>query len=219
MENQRPEEGTNVVPFGKRKVRPRVCVADGKQHIRTFLMEALEELGFITCECAHVRELGTVLDAQVPDLLVLGLSAGAIEAVEIVKTLAAKTFKGKFLLLGPRACPQVAAIQELSERLGIAMLPTLRTPFGEGDLRNSVAMLLPTEEPPDPPVQVDEAVREGWLELWYQGEIDTRTLALQRAEGLIRIRHPTWGVVCPAYFGSSANRVGNFCNFESNTGI
>ena len=30
----------------------------------------LEELGFIPCECAHARELDTVLDAQVPDLVV-----------------------------------------------------------------------------------------------------------------------------------------------------
>jgi EAL domain-containing protein (putative c-di-GMP-specific phosphodiesterase class I)/CheY-like chemotaxis protein len=200
MENQGPEKATNVVTFGKRKIRPRVCVVDGKEHIRTFLVETLEELGFIPCECAHVTELGTMLDAQVPDLVLLGLSAGGIEAVEILKTLAAKTFDGKLLLLGPRACPQVAAIQELGEKLGIAMLPTLRTPFGDGDLRDSVATLLPTEEPPDSPVEVDEAVREGWLELWYQPEIDTRTLALHRAEGLIRIRHPTWGIVRTAYF-------------------
>lgn len=200
MENQRPEEATNVVTFGKRKIRPRVCVADGKRHIRTFLVEALEELHFVPCECAHVGELGTVLDAQMPDLVVLGLSAGGIEAGDILKMLAAKTFEGKVLLLGSSACPQVAAIRELGEKLGIAMLPTLHTPFGEGELRNSVATLLPTEEPPDPPVHVDEAVREGWLELWYQPEIDTRTLALHRAEGLIRIRHPTWGIVLPAYF-------------------
>ena len=49
-------------------------------------------------------------------------------------------------------------------------------------------------------LHLDEEVREGWLELWYQPEIETRTFALNRAEGLIRIRHPAWGVVLPAYF-------------------
>jgi len=144
MEDQRPEEATNVVMFGKRKVRPRVCVADGKQHTRKFLVEILEELGFIPCECSHVGELGTVLGAQVPDLVVIRLSAGGIEACEILKTLAAKAFGGKVLLLGPRISRVVAAVREFGERLGIAMLPTLDTPFGEGDLRDSVATLLPT---------------------------------------------------------------------------
>ena len=38
--------------FGRRKVTPRVCVADSKKHLRTFLTEVLEDLGFVTCECA-----------------------------------------------------------------------------------------------------------------------------------------------------------------------
>ena len=71
MEDERPEEATNVVMLGKRKVRLRVCVADGKEHTRKFLAEILEELGFIPCECSHVGELDMVLGAQVPDLVVL----------------------------------------------------------------------------------------------------------------------------------------------------
>ncbi len=148
MEDERPEEATNVVMLGKRKVRLRVCVADGKEHTRKFLAEILEELGFIPCECSHVGELDTVLGAQVPDLVVIKLSAGGIEACEILKALAAKAFGGKVLLLGPRISRVVAAVQELGEGLGIAMLPTLDTPFGEGDLRDSVATLLPTGPAP-----------------------------------------------------------------------
>jgi EAL domain-containing protein (putative c-di-GMP-specific phosphodiesterase class I) len=40
----------------------------------------------------------------------------------------------------------------------------------------------------------------GWLELWYQQKIDARTLVRCGAEALVRMRHPTWGVVPPAYF-------------------
>jgi EAL domain-containing protein (putative c-di-GMP-specific phosphodiesterase class I) len=94
----------------------------------------------------------------------------------------------------------VAAVQELAEELEIAMLPQLETPFGEVALRDSVATFLSIEEPPSAPILLNEAVREGWLELWYEPEIDTHSLALNCAEALIRIRHPTWGVVPPAYF-------------------
>ena len=62
MGNQQTVEASKPVVFGRRKVRPRACLADGKQHIRTFLAEALEELGFITCECAHVDALPAILD-------------------------------------------------------------------------------------------------------------------------------------------------------------
>ena len=69
MGNQLPEEATELSMFGRRKVAPRVCIADDKPHIRKFLGEVLEELGFITCECAQFSELGGMLDSQRPDLL------------------------------------------------------------------------------------------------------------------------------------------------------
>jgi EAL domain-containing protein (putative c-di-GMP-specific phosphodiesterase class I) len=200
LENQRPEEAIKSVAFGRRKVMPRVCIADDKRHIRKFVGEALEELGFITCECTQVGELSTVLDAQLPDLVVVGLSTGGIEAAAMLKALAARAFDGNVLLLGPRNSSVVAVLEELGEQLGIAMLPTLATPFGTEGLHNSVATFLPIEAPPSPAVDVAEALRFDWLELWYQPKIHTRALVMRGAEALIRMRHPTWGIVAPANF-------------------
>jgi hypothetical protein len=71
MAHRSSEEFRTAVTFGRRKVKPRVCVADTKHHIRTFLREALEELGFIACECAQIGELDGVLTQHLPDLLLL----------------------------------------------------------------------------------------------------------------------------------------------------
>jgi len=60
--------------------------------------------------------------------------------------------------------------------------------------------LLPAEPAPSPAVDVAEALKAGWLELWYQQKIDTRSLAPSGAEALVRMRHPAWGVVPPACF-------------------
>ena len=193
MGNQQPEEAIKLATFGRRKVAPRVCIADGKPHIRKFLRETLEELGFIACECTQVGELSAALDAQLPDLVIVGLSAGGIEAAAMLEALVARAFDGKVLLLGPRDSLMVAAVQELGEQLGIAMLPTLATPFDSAGLRNSVATLLPMEAPPSPVIDAAEALGAGWLELWYQPKFNTHTLQLCGAEALIRVRHPTWG--------------------------
>ena len=200
MGNQQPEETIKLATFGQRKVAPRVCIADGKQHIRKFLGEALEELGFITCECTQVRELSAVLDGQAPDLVIVGMSAGGIEAAAMLEALVARSFDGKVLLVGPRDSLMLLAVQELGEQLGIAMLPTLATPFDSRGLGNSVATLLPVEVPPSPVIDVAEALSAGWVELWYQPKFNTQTLELCGAEALIRVRHPTWGVILPAYF-------------------
>src|SRR5437879_13414181 len=71
--------------FGRRKVTPRVCVADSKKHLRAFLTDVLEDLGFVTSECAKADELGMILETQLPDLIVLGLSVDGIEAGRILE--------------------------------------------------------------------------------------------------------------------------------------
>ena len=93
-------ERARAAAFGQRKVTPRVCIADNKTHLRTFLADVLEDLGFITCECAKVSELAAVLDAQLPDLVVLGLSFDGIDAGRMLDILAAKGFAGKVLAIG-----------------------------------------------------------------------------------------------------------------------
>jgi EAL domain-containing protein (putative c-di-GMP-specific phosphodiesterase class I)/CheY-like chemotaxis protein len=186
--------------FGRRKVTPRVCVADGKKHLRAFLTDILEDLGFTTAECAKADELEAILESQLPDLVVLGLSADGIEAGKILEILVRQKFDGKVLAIGARESILVRAVRQVGEENGIAMLPPLTTPFAAGTLRERISMLLPEEPAPSPAVHVAEALHAGWLELWYQQKIDARTLVGRGAEALVRMRHPTWGVVPPAYF-------------------
>lgn len=194
------KESTVVATFGRRKIAPRVCVADSKPHIRNFLREALEELGFITCECERVDSISAVVMDQRPDLFILGLSAGGIAANGMLEALEQIKFDGKVLVFGQRASPMVSAILAIGEEFGLEMLPLLPTPFSDDDLRDSVAALLPIEVPPNPPVDVAEAIHANWLELWYQPKVELRSLTLSGAEALVRMRHPTWGTIPPAYF-------------------
>jgi EAL domain-containing protein (putative c-di-GMP-specific phosphodiesterase class I)/CheY-like chemotaxis protein len=186
--------------FGRRKVTPRACVADSKKHLRAFLTEVLEDIGFVTCECAKADELGMILETQPPDLVVLGLSVDGIEAGKILENLVRGNFSGQVLVIGARESVMVKAVQQVGEEYGIAMLPPLTTPFAAGSLRERVATLLPDEPAPSPAVNVSEALHAGWLELWYQQKVDARTLVRCGAEALVRMRHPNWGVVPPAYF-------------------
>jgi EAL domain-containing protein (putative c-di-GMP-specific phosphodiesterase class I)/CheY-like chemotaxis protein len=186
--------------FGRRKVTPRACVADSKKHLRAFLTDILEDLGFTTSECAKADELGTIVETQLPDLIVLGLSADGIEAGKILEVLVRRQFAGKVLAIGARESIIVRAVQQVGGEYGLTMLPPLTTPFAAGSLRERVASLLPEEPAPSPAVHVAEALHAGWLELWYQQKINPRTLARCGAEALVRMRHPTWGVVPPAYF-------------------
>jgi EAL domain-containing protein (putative c-di-GMP-specific phosphodiesterase class I)/CheY-like chemotaxis protein len=198
METRASIEESRPVTFGRRKVIPRACIVDSKRHIRTFLRHALEEFGFLACECDQVDQFVRVLDQTFPDLIMLSASDG--EARRYLAVLAARAFDGRILLFGPPSSPLVVAHVELGAQLGLSTLPMLSTPFSADDLQARVAPLRPAHAPPNPPVDVGEALKADWLELWYQPKIDTRSLSVEGAEALVRLRHPTWGVVAPACF-------------------
>lgn len=185
--------------FGRRRVRPRACVADPKTHARLFLGEMLEAHGFIVEDCGSAEDIPRVLQGQIPDLVVLGFSGGGIEAARTLDMLAVENFAGEVLPVGPAHAPAVNAVCDHGRQLGLAMRPLLATPFSDQGLRVSIAPLIPAEPVPDTaPVDVGEALAAGWLELWYQPKIDIATLTLAGAEALVRMRHPAWGVVLPS---------------------
>src|SRR5262249_5604531 len=200
MNDQRPEDATKLAALPRHSAMPWVCVADPRQQMRTFLAETLQDLGCVTRECAAVAELGAELDLRPPDLVVIGLAAGGIEACEVMELLAAKGFDRKVLVLGPRVSPMVAAIRELGAKLGLAVLPLLPTPFSQTDLRNCVAAVLaPNDLPQTQSLNAADPSPVNTLELRYQPKIDTGTLALSGAEALVPIRHPALGVVPPGH--------------------
>jgi EAL domain-containing protein (putative c-di-GMP-specific phosphodiesterase class I) len=183
-------------------------VVDGKLHIRTFLSDKLEELGFIAHHCARAVDMRTALANYEPDLVVLGLLKPESDVTNTLNVMALTGFAGKVMLFGGRASTALLALHDLGEQLGLGMLPPLRTPFRDSDLNENLSPLLPIAAAPSLDVDVDEALRNGWLELWYQPKINLREMTVAGAEALVRMRHPNWGIVSPASFVPGENDPG-----------
>jgi EAL domain-containing protein (putative c-di-GMP-specific phosphodiesterase class I) len=185
--------------FGLRKIAPRACVVD-KPHLQEFFCEALEEIGFVTCKYDQHADLAALLAEHRPDVLVLGLSAGGVNAAQLLEAFAAHHFDGRVLVVGAPASPMSDAVQAFGAELGLNMLPLLPTPFSDETLRLRLTDILPRQEPPKPAVDIAEALHSNWLELWYQPKVQIRSFTVCGAEALIRLRHPTWGIVQPGQF-------------------
>ena len=52
----------------------------------------------------------------------------------------------------------------------------------------------------DGEVTLADVLGRGWFELFYQPKIDLKTMRLVGAEGLVRARHPTRGLISPGVF-------------------
>jgi EAL domain-containing protein (putative c-di-GMP-specific phosphodiesterase class I) len=172
--------------------------------VRSFLADILEDLGFVVRECA-AAQVGQMLTDFQPDLIVLGPLGGEEEIFALLHGLTARSFAGKVMLFGGRSSPTLMQAQEWAEQLGLTMVPPLGTPFRDESLKDNLSAFLPIDPPPTVPVDVEQALANDWLELWYQPKVQTRSLTVGGAEALIRMRHPVWGIVLPAYFIPAAN--------------
>jgi EAL domain-containing protein (putative c-di-GMP-specific phosphodiesterase class I) len=193
-----------LVQFGRRQIPPRACIVENKPHVRTFLADILDDLGFITFECSAF-DLKNALSEFGPDLIVLGPLNRETDVAVMLRMLKAQEYRGRVMLFGGRSSPILMRAHEFGEQIGLGMLPPLGTPFREADMRDNLASFLPVVPCAPMPVDVDQALQGGWFELWYQPKINTRSLVPSGAEAMIRVRHPTWGVVAPAYFIPAAN--------------
>src|SRR5262245_22294304 len=116
---------SKAATFGRRKIIPRACIADSKQPLRAFLSDALEDLGFITSECGKADELRETLAAELPDVILLGISADGTEPARFLEALVREEFRGKVLAIGARESIVVKAVQQVGEEYGLTMLPPL----------------------------------------------------------------------------------------------
>jgi EAL domain-containing protein (putative c-di-GMP-specific phosphodiesterase class I) len=189
-----------TLQFGHRRMAPRVCIIDVKPHIRTFLAETLEDFGFLARQCGRASEVNAELKKGDLDLIVLGLLAPESDVTGVLHVMALSGYRGKVMLFGGRASPALLALHDLGEQLGLAMLPPLLTPFRDSELQDNLSVFLPIPPSPNLPIDVEEALGNDWLELWYQPKIDLHRMSLRAAHAQVRMRHPTWGIVAPESF-------------------
>jgi two-component system cell cycle response regulator len=183
-------------------------VLDDEPQIAALVCKVLGACGIVPRQFTSPDPFLVELKNSPPELIVLDLSLGQSDAVEIIRHLEILKYKGKVLLISGRDEATLAEIAEIGQRHGLTMLTPLRKPFRPADLKQRLAVShggtrsAVAEHHPDLPkgaaVQLVDALRNNWLEMWYQPKIDLKSLSVCGAEALVRARHPSYGVITPA---------------------
>jgi EAL domain-containing protein (putative c-di-GMP-specific phosphodiesterase class I) len=184
--------------------RPRAYVLDDEVRIGVLVCQFLTACGYDAREFANPAPFFTETRMQTPALVVLDLALGESDAVDVIRHLEILKYKGSVLLISGRDETILHEVELVGKAHGLAMLPPLQKPFRLANLKNSLAAppsvhAKPAEQAPSgkPTVDLDEALRKDWLEVWYQPKLDLATRKVCGAEALLRARHPTYGLVLP----------------------
>jgi EAL domain-containing protein (putative c-di-GMP-specific phosphodiesterase class I)/FixJ family two-component response regulator len=182
-------------------------ILDDDPQVRAMVLHVLEGAGYEVHEFPSPDPMMARLAWAPPAVIVLDLALGQSDAVEVIHRLEVLNYRGKVLLISGRDETVLAEVQKIGGTHRLAMLASLKKPFRAKDL---IARLMETpetveataSEPVPAPramtVSLEQAIDEGWLELWYQPKVDLRSFALYGAEALLRARHPEHGIIFPA---------------------
>ena len=146
-----------------------------------------------------------------PDLILLDLALGQSDAIDLIRKLEALQYRGRVLLVSGKDVTILNEAERIGRAHGLWMLPPLQKPVRMGELRGRLdapsqppAAADPARETaaqrPAPRADLDEALREKWVEVWYQPKVCLRSLGVSGAEALVRVRHPRLGLVQPIDF-------------------
>jgi EAL domain-containing protein (putative c-di-GMP-specific phosphodiesterase class I) len=187
--------------------RPLAFVLDDDKAVATVVSKQLAMLGMEAWEFNEPGRFFVSLRVARPKLVVLDLGLGRSDAVEVLQQLDEFKFHGKILLISGRDQQTLDEIEKVGRQRGLQMLPSLQKPFRAIDLKRRCEQELelvsvpapskPAPVRPKPSIDLAEAIREGWLELWYQPKINLKSLTVGGAEALIRANHPSHGLVSP----------------------
>lgn len=185
-------------------------VLDDEPQVAALVCKVLDACGIVARQFTAPDPFLAELEDKPPELIVLDLSLGQSDAVEIIRHLEILRYRGKVLLISGRDEATLVEIAQIGERHGLAMLKPLRKPFRPADLKQRLAVAqndarsAAAEQSADPKtpaprrVSLIDALRHQWLEVWYQPKIDLKSLSVSGAEALVRARHPSHGLVGPA---------------------
>jgi len=146
--------------------REHAFIVDDEAQVRTFVGEALTAAGYIAHQVATSIELEAAMIQWPPSLIILDLSLGNSDAVEILRSLSGSRFRGDVLLITGRDEATLKEVQSIGERRGLSMLPPLMKPFRLEALRERLRAAHHHEPLPSMGVNLEAALKNRWLELW-----------------------------------------------------
>jgi EAL domain-containing protein (putative c-di-GMP-specific phosphodiesterase class I) len=184
---------------------PDCIVIDDDEGVRTLISTIIERSG-LTVE--QLGDLSRVVGPIRAKLVFLDVALGSSDAIDAIRLLAGTGYRGFLQIISGKPKPLLDEIATIAGRHGLTVLPPLSKPVGAHAIRAAL-MKAGVTQPSGAAARVDlaEAIRENWVEVWYQPKINLRTQLLDGAEALARIRHPVHGLVMPGRFipGASAD--------------
>jgi CheY-like chemotaxis protein len=188
---------------------PLCFVVDEEASIRHFLSLILHGGGIDTEEFSNGAAMCQAIGARKPDLVFLNIGVESSATIDILIALGKHGYFGFVQLMSGRGAAVLQHIKSVGEQHGLQMLPVLKKPFETSTIKTIMQELklghaTPNSAPTSARVGLRDALKNRWIEFWYQPKIDLRKKQLAGVEAFARCRHPHHGTLAPVAFMTDA---------------
>jgi len=114
-------------------------VFDDNPAVGKLLVAKLLELGFDAASVVDKAAFVASLELSHPELIVLDLSLGDTDAIELFGLLRERNFRGFVILISGHSAAVLEHARRLGENSGIAIAGVMEKPFHQRDLRALIA--------------------------------------------------------------------------------
>ncbi|MEW6449627.1 MAG: EAL domain-containing response regulator [Pseudomonadota bacterium] len=184
-------------------------VIDDESSVRSFLTLILQGCSVDAAEYTDSIQFRKSPPTRPPEIIFLSVGTDAQDSVHTLNVLAKSGYAGPIQLISNRGDAAPGNVKQIGDHLKLKMLPALKKPFDTA----AIHAVLFSQKIGNPPaanakavsVDLGEALRNKWVEFWYQPKIALRKKQLAGAEAFARIRHPQHGVLSPGSFMPNAS--------------
>jgi EAL domain-containing protein (putative c-di-GMP-specific phosphodiesterase class I) len=182
-------------------------IIDEEGSIRQFVSLILQGSGVDTIEFVDGASFRSTPIARLPEMVFLNVNLEVQDAVASIETLTKAGFTGAVQLMSSRGSAVLDNVKQAGEQMKLPMLPVLKKPFETSAIQKVLSELKLGHGPAPSGVKITlaEALKNNWVEFWYQPKIDLRRKQLAGAEAFARVSHPEHGVLLPGSFMPGAD--------------
>jgi EAL domain-containing protein (putative c-di-GMP-specific phosphodiesterase class I) len=190
---------------GERRA-PLALIIDEESSLRQFVSLILQGSGLDTIEFGDGATFRETKLPRTPALVFLNVNLEVQDAVNSIEALSKLGYGAAIQLMSSRGAAVLESVRQAGVKAKLRMLPVLKKPFETSAIQKIVDELKLGHQPaPDIKVSLAEALKNNWVEFWYQPKIDLRQKQLAGAEAFARVIHPEHGVLMPASFMPDAD--------------
>jgi two-component system, OmpR family, response regulator len=117
-------------------------ILDDEPDIRALITQIVEMTGFAARSFGRATSLLMALTESAPEIIILDLSLGDTDGVDVIRSLAASRFGGAILLIsGRHDAKTIQEVLRIGAHHGLTMLPFLQKPFRLAEFQARLRLL------------------------------------------------------------------------------